>query len=697
VNGLRSPQLRGLAVISLVMVGTTATGQAAASARTISVPCSGPAALITAVKQANAAGGGTISLAPKCTYTFTTPDNYWYGPNALPAIASAVTIEGHGARLVHDPGSPSFRFFFVGASPATGYVTPGPGNLTIEDLTVIGGIAHGGNSGVGGGGAGMGGAIFNQGYVTLARDTFAANLAAGGNSGILGLGNGGGGIGSDAPSGVDDEMGGGFGPGAFGGGGGGQGGVDHSNALGGGGAGFRVHPLENGGPAGAETAGTGGGVANGMGGGEEQGGDGSGGGTIVFTSFDGGIPGGFGGAFGQGGRGLGAGGGVGGGGGKYGDAGFGGGGGYDDAGGFGGGGGAGAGGGFGGGDSTNLTYSAGGAGMGGAVFNMQGALSIGDTTFVADAATGGNCNCGSSAGNGAGVGGAVANLNGVVTVNDSTFADNTAPQGGGAVVNFGYDGAQARTATVTIRNSILWGNANGTPDVANNAPAKVSGGLANKASATIDISDHNLIGHTLVITPTIIGTAVLNGDPQLGGLAYDGGPGMPTMAPKPGSPVLGAGDAATCATTDERGYVRTADGCDLGAFQSNGKAPPPPGGGGSGPHRATLTLEAARTAKNGTITLIGRANSSGRLTAKATAIVTTTRHHKRSTRVFAYGQTSTSLRAAGAVTLRIAAGRPAKRVLHRRGVIHVRVVVTLFPVGGPSVTAVARVTLHPRR
>jgi hypothetical protein len=37
--------------------------------------CGGAAGLVAAIKAANAAGGGAISLAPRCTYTLTAADN----------------------------------------------------------------------------------------------------------------------------------------------------------------------------------------------------------------------------------------------------------------------------------------------------------------------------------------------------------------------------------------------------------------------------------------------------------------------------------------------------------------------------------------------------------------------------------------------------------------------------------------------
>ncbi|MDN5925317.1 MAG: hypothetical protein L0H70_10020, partial [Xanthomonadales bacterium] len=57
------------------------------------------AALIAAIDYANAHGGDSIDLAPGCTYTFIAADNFWYGPNALPPIASNIVIHGHGAVL----------------------------------------------------------------------------------------------------------------------------------------------------------------------------------------------------------------------------------------------------------------------------------------------------------------------------------------------------------------------------------------------------------------------------------------------------------------------------------------------------------------------------------------------------------------------------------------------------------------------
>ena len=86
--------------------------------------------------------------------------------------------------------------------------------LTLQDVTLTGGLAKGGDSDGGGGGAGMGGAIFNQGTVLIENSTLTGNTAQGGSSvmadGVAGPG--GGGIGTES----FDGLGGAFGPSAIG-------------------------------------------------------------------------------------------------------------------------------------------------------------------------------------------------------------------------------------------------------------------------------------------------------------------------------------------------------------------------------------------------------------------------------------------------------------------------------------------------
>lgn len=455
----------------------------------IKVPDGDVAGLIAAINTSNQSGA-TIVLAPNGHYTPAGPDNWWYGPNAFPAINGKVLIIGSGATIARNPTAPAFRFFYVSSL----------GDLTLTDVTLTGGLAQGGSAGSGaaggGGGAGLGGAIFNQGTLHAARVTFDSNAAQGGNGGP------GGGVGSGGGGGISGAGGSGrtFAGGAGGGGGfktaggegtavgtgfggaftggeggtaatpscvggissfGGNGGAGYMDSAGGGGGGFLLG--NNGGNAGRFTPG-----AGSHGGG--QGGNYSGHGVNLC--------GGGGGAFGGGGAGSsiagGGGGGVGGGGGggfnattfaagSGGAGGFGGGagGGPQGAiGGFGGGGGGSLGGrvggshGFGGGDGVSST-GGGGGGLGGAIFNHggfnKGVVTLGNDTFTNNAGRGG------SGGNpGSGFGGGIFNLNGQITIWGTTMALGSA-DGGADIYNLSSNDGntadnQTPAAAVTLVN-----------------------------------------------------------------------------------------------------------------------------------------------------------------------------------------------------------------------------------------------------
>jgi hypothetical protein len=185
--------------------------------------------LIAAIDRADHTKGPVVLVLPaRTTYTLTAPDhshahvedNNWYGPNGLPAIdnPSGITIEGNGSTIQRFPfpATPKFRLFYVSGGMAGQLPL---GSLTLENLTLTGGIAKGGNGWFGGGGdMGAGGAIFNQGTLILNGVTLTHNHALGG-SGAAGYWGSGGGMGSDASG----RRGGGFGgdfPSGFGGTGG---------------------------------------------------------------------------------------------------------------------------------------------------------------------------------------------------------------------------------------------------------------------------------------------------------------------------------------------------------------------------------------------------------------------------------------------------------------------------------------------
>ncbi len=494
-----------------------------------------------AIDAANNTGGSNeIDLAANTTYDFSSAnvDNYWYGPNALPAISSAITIQGNGAVLDRtDTGTATtdaLRFFYVSG----GLSGLAAGSLTLDNLTLENGYAKGGDSAYGGGGLGAGGAIFNQGTLSLNGVTLTGNTAQGGNAGI-GSAAAGGGIGQDAQG----PSGGGFG-GAFPGGSGGQG-----SGLGGGG-GFSANANS------ASGAGQ-----SGLGSGSGDGGDGGGGGL--------------GGGFGFGGnQNPGGGGGVGGGGGLNSGGGFGGGGGIGGGGigGFGGGGGGtgggrnvggfgGGGGGLGVGDLAGV--GGGGAGMGGAIFSMYGSTTAVNSTFAGNTATGGN-----GANDGSSLGGALFNLDGSVTLTNDTLALNTVTAGrgsaaGSALYNLAYGSSptgQAQTASVTLTNTIL-------TDLVNNQNTSKNASDFATITATMNGSQPtNLLSTPLTNSGgTASGSFLVNSNLGLDPLANYGG-FTPTMALQPNSPACNAGTAAGTPTTDQRGMPRNGS-IDLGAYQ----------------------------------------------------------------------------------------------------------------------------------
>ncbi|MCQ8195589.1 hypothetical protein [Streptomyces rugosispiralis] len=136
--------------LSLVVLPTGT----ASAAEDIRVGCNDIPGLVNAINQANANGGRT-TLASRCTYTLTTPDN---PDDGLPEITGDVTISGNGSTIRRDPdATDSFRIFHVVSG----------GTLTLKSLTVSGGVSS--NSG--------GGALNEQGTLNLNDTVFKDNFA----------------------------------------------------------------------------------------------------------------------------------------------------------------------------------------------------------------------------------------------------------------------------------------------------------------------------------------------------------------------------------------------------------------------------------------------------------------------------------------------------------------------------------------
>jgi hypothetical protein len=309
-----------------------------------------------------------------------------YGPSALP-VTTAMTIDGALGAISGGGANSNLRLFYV--SPT--------GSLTLNYITLSNARAPGGNGapawfGGGGGGAGLGGAIFNQGTLSINNCVLSGNMAVGGDGG-------------------DGDI-----PGRVGGGGGGGLGADGIDGFGGQ-------------PGGATPA------ANGFSAIPAGFGGGGGGGKVyeVFgTIFDFPTSGGFGGGGGGSPKGsLGSGVAGGGFGGGHGGAG--------DSSGYYGGGGGGAG--------------MGGAifNDGGTVTITDSGLSA---NTAAGGHAGGNGGHGLLGANGQGLGGAIFNLNGSLTLVNSTITGNTADKSSG-VYNYTENGS-SNTATAVINNSISW-------------------------------------------------------------------------------------------------------------------------------------------------------------------------------------------------------------------------------------------------
>src|SRR5437762_1549634 len=142
--------------------------------------------LIADINAANQQGGSnTITLVAPSTSLFvlTAVDDTNDGATGLPLIAAQnnLTIIGNGDTIERSTaaGTPAFRLLDVASGAA----------LTLENLTLQGGLAYG----AGASASASGGAIYSQGSLTLDGATVRRNAAVGG-----GGGDGGGGYTDDA-------------------------------------------------------------------------------------------------------------------------------------------------------------------------------------------------------------------------------------------------------------------------------------------------------------------------------------------------------------------------------------------------------------------------------------------------------------------------------------------------------------------
>ncbi|MHC4471913.1 MAG: hypothetical protein ACYS99_13215, partial [Planctomycetota bacterium] len=184
-----------LIVLALVTAAPTEAAEILVTTLQDSILADGQVGLHEAIDAANldisidgsAAGSGAdvIRFAPGLaggTMSARFVGDTTFGPSSF-FIYTEITIEGDetaGITIEREAGTDEMRLFYVSSQ----------GSLTLRNLTLAGGLAQGGNGGVGkqrgaggGGAAGLGGAIFNEGSLTLDSCTLYGNVAQGGDGG----------------------------------------------------------------------------------------------------------------------------------------------------------------------------------------------------------------------------------------------------------------------------------------------------------------------------------------------------------------------------------------------------------------------------------------------------------------------------------------------------------------------------------
>jgi hypothetical protein len=175
-----------------------------------------------------------------------------------------------------------------------------------------------------------------------------------------------------------------------------------------------------------------------------------------------------------------------------------------------------------------------------------------------------------------------------LTVIDSTISENS----GGGLVTAPGNPAALYNVTIT-RNTPSAANPyaalGGAPVTMTNTLVATNPGLPDcRGTMAAGPQGHNLIGDvgdscTFVANGSAgnqIGTPTSPITAKLGALDDNGGPTQ-TVRPDKGSPAIGAGspvactDPATVAGLDQRGYVRLAATCDVGAFDTKATAQVP--------------------------------------------------------------------------------------------------------------------------
>jgi hypothetical protein len=165
MNRRSSPRIRTLRALTGATVVAAAITAAVPVAAQAAVACN-ETALVQAINDANAAGGGNVVLEPLCTYDLATSHATGAnGADGLPIVTTVITLTGDQNVITRSTalGTPAFRIFEVAST----------GKLTLKLVTLDNGSA-----------VGSGGAILNFGAVTLTGGGLTNNSASGTGGGL---------------------------------------------------------------------------------------------------------------------------------------------------------------------------------------------------------------------------------------------------------------------------------------------------------------------------------------------------------------------------------------------------------------------------------------------------------------------------------------------------------------------------------
>lgn len=144
------------------------------------------------------------------------------------------------------------------------------------------------------------------------------------------------------------------------------------------------------------------------------------------------------------------------------------------------------------------------------------------------------------------------------SIDHATITSNTAANAGG--------GISATTGTV-VRNSILANNAIDDDGIG------ASGGLGDCYSTSATATFANTLVEVNEADTCDLPLAngnIVGDDPDFANSSpTNNGGETQTIGLNSGSPAIGAASVATCAATDQRGYLRTGTSCDMGAWEAN--------------------------------------------------------------------------------------------------------------------------------